>query len=644
MTPSAPTGPVLGGAPYASQSTRRQTIGFARFRTRADALAAREHLQGRKIDTLTGATLKAEMAKKNLHTKRTTSGEELVGLLLRSGRLAGLMGSGGTNASGGQPNLPNGTGSGAYGAQQFQPPLQPPPNSAIPSAQPPTSAQPQSAKEAWDSWPHSQQSSQPSSHESRFEDRIHQAQHANQYQGYPSSHGGAINGSGNLKSSSDLSNASGSPPTSITSPNTRPTDSKALLALAEEADEMEGWSVGGMGMGFDNYTPRQPGRTQPQPIHPGASYPGPYGQQGVAPGSGRDVFGSSPPGGSDQMSDAGKSMGLLSGNNPADQNPPVCHHDDRLWYTADCQINTLYVGNLPAVSPPTLPPNYLEESLRALFQTCPGYKRMSFRQKINGPMCFVEFEDVNYASNAIQHLYGHNLVSIPQSASMPHTDIQNNLVKGGIRLSYSKNSLGQRGASHAPGAGAPGFGPVPHHVPMTGMPPPGQGYNQTPGLAYGLPPNGHQGQSAPSGTHGQTLYNPSQVPMPHSAPIASGQPSTSLSPNAQPFALPPTSPRARYFVAPPNGGSSGAQPVPVPVPSAKSDSNGSFPAFQSSSHSASNASQFSPVGSPIRTPGSFSWVSSGSGINGNSGYSGFTLGSLDGAASAWGAGGNKQAN
>jgi len=78
---------------------------------------------------------------------------------------------------------------------------------------------------------------------------------------------------------------------------------------------------------------------------------------------------------------------------------------------ADQQINTLYVGNLPAVSPPTLPPNYLEESLRALFQTCHGYKRMSFRQKINGPMCFVEFEDVNYAQNAIQHLYGHSLVS-----------------------------------------------------------------------------------------------------------------------------------------------------------------------------------------------------------------------------------------
>jgi hypothetical protein len=36
---------------------------------------------------------------------------------------------------------------------------------------------------------------------------------------------------------------------------------------------------------------------------------------------------------------------------------------------------------------------------------------MSFRQKINGPMCFVEFEDVGYATLAIKEVYGHNLVS-----------------------------------------------------------------------------------------------------------------------------------------------------------------------------------------------------------------------------------------
>lgn len=79
------------------------------------------------------------------------------------------------------------------------------------------------------------------------------------------------------------------------------------------------------------------------------------------------------------------------------------------------QINTLYVGNLPAISPPALPPNFLEESLRSMFETCPGYKRMSFRQKVNGPMCFVEFEDIHFAANCIQNLYGHTLVSFPSA-------------------------------------------------------------------------------------------------------------------------------------------------------------------------------------------------------------------------------------
>lgn len=89
--------------------------------------------------------------------------------------------------------------------------------------------------------------------------------------------------------------------------------------------------------------------------------------------------------------------------NPADQNPPC---------------NTLYVGNLP--------PNTSEEELRQVFSNCKGYRRMCFRTKPQGPMCFVEFEDIVYASQALNELQGHNLT---------------NSVKGGIRLSYSKNPL-----------------------------------------------------------------------------------------------------------------------------------------------------------------------------------------------------------
>ena len=89
--------------------------------------------------------------------------------------------------------------------------------------------------------------------------------------------------------------------------------------------------------------------------------------------------------------------------NPADQNPPC---------------NTLYVGNLPS--------NTSEEELRQLFIQCLAFKRMSFRNKAQGPMCFVEFEDVVYATQAMNELQGYCL---------------SNSIKGGIRLSFSKNPL-----------------------------------------------------------------------------------------------------------------------------------------------------------------------------------------------------------
>ncbi|KAG0223183.1 hypothetical protein BGW42_006075 [Actinomortierella wolfii] len=92
--------------------------------------------------------------------------------------------------------------------------------------------------------------------------------------------------------------------------------------------------------------------------------------------------------------------------NPGDQNPPC---------------NTLYVGNLPM--------NASEDELRALFSRCVGYRRLCFRTKNNGPMCFVEFENIECATQALNDLYGNPL---------------SNSVKGGIRLSFSKNPLGVR--------------------------------------------------------------------------------------------------------------------------------------------------------------------------------------------------------
>jgi len=70
--------------------------------------------------------------------------------------------------------------------------------------------------------------------------------------------------------------------------------------------------------------------------------------------------------------------------NPADQNPPC---------------NTLYVGNLPI--------DTAEGELKCLFSRQPGYKKLAFRIKQNGPICFIEFEDVAFATKALSELYGH---------------------------------------------------------------------------------------------------------------------------------------------------------------------------------------------------------------------------------------------
>jgi hypothetical protein len=139
--------------------------------------------------------------------------------------------------------------------------------------------------------------------------------------------------------------------------------------------------------------------------------------------------------------------------NPADQNPPC---------------NTLYVGNLPI--------DTSEDELKAMFSKQRGYKRLCFRTKQNGPMCFVEFEDISFATKALNELYGAQL---------------HNSVKGGIRLSFSKNPLGVRAGQ--PGSNNPAT-PLSTTGPMTV-----NGYSSmTPGgfsTAAGPPP----GLSVPPG-------------------------------------------------------------------------------------------------------------------------------------------------
>ncbi|QPH17800.1 hypothetical protein C2857_002698 [Epichloe festucae Fl1] len=169
--------------------------------------------------------------------------------------------------------------------------------------------------------------------------------------------------------------------------------------------------------------------------------------------------------------------------NPADQNPPC---------------NTLYVGNLPI--------DTSEEELKAMFSKQRGYKRLCFRTKQNGPMCFVEFEDVSFATKALHELYGQPL---------------HNSVKGGIRLSFSKNPLGVR-SGQAPGQGsnnpmgnmnaimAGGANGFPAHGPPPGLSaPPGLGsgrgnYN----LASSMNTGGNRPYSSVNGFPGGSNHHP----------------------------------------------------------------------------------------------------------------------------------------
>ena len=176
--------------------------------------------------------------------------------------------------------------------------------------------------------------------------------------------------------------------------------------------------------------------------------------------------------------------------NPADQNPPC---------------NTLYVGNLPL--------DTSEDELKAMFSKQRGYKRLCFRTKHNGPMCFVEFEDVSFATKALNELYGHPL---------------HNSVKGGIRLSFSKNPLGVRtGQANSMNPtsplqspnGAGGIGCPPGFSTASGPPP---GLSAPPGLAS--PPAG-LGSSSSNGFG--SFYGPGSPQLSHNA----SQPSSRTQPS-----------------------------------------------------------------------------------------------------------------
>ncbi|KAI3601404.1 rna binding protein [Moniliophthora roreri] len=481
-----------GGAP------RKQIIGFAKFRTREEALIARDMLQGRRVDIEKGSVLKAEMAKKNLHTKRG------VGPVVPGGATSGGT-SLGPAANGLAPNNLGFAGGVAQGLPTLQQPfgggqdlynellnsrdremsiMGLPTNLGSVSGRQISQWQPEHPngvlREREDEDRRrgeilgamgfagsrgglSDEEREPEVRQGPREplrlrsgsafDAFHSVPQGNQLQRGPPGithpmdanvpHSHIANGFPNLnpaaeqqqrlfdvpgpwdctrrESSQDSVLARQSSTPSPPTPSNVPFQNGALRKHSP-SNETPPADVG---------TELTSGESEPS-VHPQSDSCSSRHSQSSASSSGHI--------GGDTDDELSRAVGELavstengnmspqlpspasgassgSARNRMDQNPP---------------INTLYVGNLPTSPPPMgyHSPDILEESLRELFRSRPGFRRLSFKQKNSGPMCFVEFEDVIAASKTMTELSGHTL---------------NGLVKGqGIRLSYSRNPLGVR--------------------------------------------------------------------------------------------------------------------------------------------------------------------------------------------------------
>lgn len=439
-----------GPGPHYGTSTvppRKQIIGFAKFRTKDEALAAKEMLQGKRVDIEKGAVLKAEMAKKNLHTKRG------VGPVPGSATMP-------TSAGVGQGL---GSGLGVISQTMHSDPYSLDPRDrdvgplgAIGMNRVQWRDELAREREEEERWREQRElnvlgaiglgTRGPRERAERVEEedrdrrrrekeiRLRNLNAFDPFHPSPISRqtSGAPPGSNSLLSPLDNVNGFHNHIGQSTAPSMLQPDDRVIAGPWDSSNRTI------RPPSSSRRTPSPPSETQRpySPSHPQSHSQSDSRSSSVAGGSQHGGSAGCGSGSDEDVSQAmaGLAVSTSQGNtspqlpspasgassggstrNGVDQNPP---------------INTLYVGNLPTSPSPGIPPDVLEVSLRELFQTRPGFRRLSFKQKNSGPMCFVEFEDVQYATKTLNDLYGHTL---------------NGLVKGGgIRLSYSKNPLGVR--------------------------------------------------------------------------------------------------------------------------------------------------------------------------------------------------------
>ncbi|KAG5648780.1 hypothetical protein DXG03_000129 [Asterophora parasitica] len=470
---------ISGGNPGINMPPRKQIIGFAKFKTRDAALQARDGLQGRRVDIDKGAVLKAEMAKKNLHTKRGV-GPVPGGTPAGPASAPGAAGTGtlGTVLGGGPESYTETIGArerelGALGAmglgngrlsqwrdqtQQHDYPHSSGPNGISAPDREEEDRRGVSVLNAMGLGTFGTRGPRERAEEDERERRRKEkevmrlrAPNSTAYDAFYSVPAGPA-----PQSSSHHSGAGLLSPADEPASGTSPMGANGFGGRAQH-DELPGpWDNvrrkgniprassqrstspplqpnGGFDIPPRSFSPEhhqifERPRHDPQynahasSESSSSSVVGGPRSVGQSDGHATDAELSRALGGLDVNTDGGKTSPQLpspasgaSSRNGVDQNPP---------------INTLYVGNLPTSPPPSgFPQDYLEDSLRELFSSRIGFRRLCFRQKSNGPMCFVEFEDVTHATRALNDLYGNTLKG---------------LVKGGIRLSYSKNPLGVR--------------------------------------------------------------------------------------------------------------------------------------------------------------------------------------------------------
>lgn len=421
---------------------RKQIIGFAKFRTRHEALAAKDHLQGKRIDMEKGAVLKAEMAKKNLHTKRGVGviPSNSAGPSVTVGNAAALVGMGSSFGVFSQPVM-NGLNNtqDSYGVNGTDP-MNAPASMVLNRIDQSLVREPslgmlrerdgEDARRRDNTMGFAPMASRGNRTDDEELERkgkeIRQRPGVTVFepftnyasQPYSEAMRSSVSmdgfGSGPFRTSA-MNGAVGNhdevvgPWDNVTTASAQNTPAQSTSPVLS-APTLQGLSV-------DNITWSVERHTSSGSISPG-TVNGSQTDSFVDPGTIEAEIAKSL-NGLTLATNAGETSPQLpspvsnsssGGGRIIDQNPP---------------INTLYVGNLP-----TGVVEQLEDKLRELFSAQPGYRRLCFRQKNNGPMCFVEFEDVHFATKALYTLQGHTL---------------NGLVKGtGIRLSYSKNPLGVR--------------------------------------------------------------------------------------------------------------------------------------------------------------------------------------------------------